>query len=87
LGVAFAITLVAFLTTFTGNAFLVITLTTFLGVAFAITLEVFLVFFTGNAFLIIGLVLAYFYPITREVHGTIRLQLQERYLNNTQSSD
>ncbi len=39
------------------------------------------------AFLIIGLVLAYFYPITREVHGTIRLQLQEQYLNNTQSSD
>ncbi|MDJ0597316.1 MAG: MFS transporter [Crocosphaera sp.] len=29
--------------------------------------------------LIIGLILAYFYPITREVHGSIRLKLQERY--------
>ncbi len=29
-------------------------------------------------FLIIGLVLTYFYPITKEVHANIRLQLQER---------
>ena len=29
--------------------------------------------------LIIGLILAYFYPITREVHGEIRLKLKERY--------
>ncbi len=29
--------------------------------------------------LIIGLILAYFYPITREVHAEIRLKLQERY--------
>ncbi|MGL5035911.1 MAG: MFS transporter, partial [Microcystaceae cyanobacterium] len=29
-------------------------------------------------FLLLGLVLAYFYPITREVHATIRLQLYER---------
>lgn len=29
--------------------------------------------------LIIGLVLAYFYPITREVHAEIRLKLQEKY--------
>ncbi|MDY7011981.1 MAG: MFS transporter [Cyanobacteriota bacterium] len=28
--------------------------------------------------LICGLVLAYFYPLTREIHATIRLQLQER---------
>ncbi|MFM7384345.1 MAG: MFS transporter [Microcystaceae cyanobacterium] len=32
-------------------------------------------------FLILGLVLAYFYPITREVHARIRLQLQERSQN------
>jgi GPH family glycoside/pentoside/hexuronide:cation symporter len=29
-------------------------------------------------FLIIGVILAYFYPITREVHAEIRLKLQER---------
>lgn len=29
-------------------------------------------------FLIGGLVLAYFYPITREIHAEIRLKLQER---------
>ncbi|MEL4896220.1 MFS transporter [Crocosphaera sp. Alani8] len=29
--------------------------------------------------LIIGLILAYFYPITREVHAEIRLKLQEKY--------
>jgi GPH family glycoside/pentoside/hexuronide:cation symporter len=34
-------------------------------------------------FLIGGLILAYFYPITREIHAEIRLKLQERY----QSSD
>ncbi|GBF81662.1 MFS transporter [Aphanothece sacrum] len=32
--------------------------------------------------LIIGLVLAYFYPITREVHAEIRLKLQQRYEEN-----
>lgn len=34
-----------------------------------------------TAFLIAGLVLAYFYPITREVHAEILLKLQERKLN------
>jgi glycoside/pentoside/hexuronide:cation symporter, GPH family len=29
-------------------------------------------------FIIGGLVLAYFYPITREIHAEIRLKLQER---------
>ena len=29
-------------------------------------------------FLVLGLVLAYFYPITREIHADIRLQLQQR---------
>ncbi len=29
-------------------------------------------------FLVLGLVLAYFYPITREIHANIRLQLQQR---------
>ncbi|MDJ0730486.1 MAG: MFS transporter [Crocosphaera sp.] len=29
--------------------------------------------------LIMGLILAYFYPITREVHGEIRLKLKEKY--------
>ena len=28
--------------------------------------------------LVIGIILAYFYPITREVHAQIRLQLSER---------
>ena len=32
--------------------------------------------------LLIGLVLAYFYPITREVHAEIRLKLQERHQDN-----
>lgn len=31
--------------------------------------------------LIVGLILAYFYPITREVHAEIRLKLQERKTN------
>ena len=34
-----------------------------------------------TAFLIIGLILTYFYPITKEVHSNIRLQLQERKNN------
>jgi GPH family glycoside/pentoside/hexuronide:cation symporter len=37
-------------------------------------------------FLLLGLVLAYFYPITREVHAEIRLKLQERKRNNTISN-
>jgi GPH family glycoside/pentoside/hexuronide:cation symporter len=32
-------------------------------------------------FLIIGLVLAYFYPITREIHGEILLKLKQRKMN------
>jgi GPH family glycoside/pentoside/hexuronide:cation symporter len=38
-------------------------------------------------FLIGGLILAYFYPITREVHAEIRLKLQERYLDRTTNSN
>jgi GPH family glycoside/pentoside/hexuronide:cation symporter len=38
-------------------------------------------------FLIAGLILAYFYPITREVHAEIRLKLQERYRDGTTPSD
>jgi GPH family glycoside/pentoside/hexuronide:cation symporter len=39
-----------------------------------------------TAFLLLGLVLAYFYPITQEVHGEIRLKLQERKQNNALSN-
>lgn len=35
------------------------------------------------AFLAMGLVLAYFYPITRTVHAAIRLQLEQRHLDIT----
>ena len=35
-----------------------------------------------TVFLLLGLVLAYFYPITKEVHAEIRLKLQERKRNN-----
>ncbi|AFY78801.1 MAG: MFS transporter [Hydrococcus sp. C42_A2020_068] len=38
-------------------------------------------------FLIGGLILAYFYPITREVHAEIRLKLQERYRDGTTPSE
>jgi GPH family glycoside/pentoside/hexuronide:cation symporter len=38
-------------------------------------------------FLIAGLILAYFYPITREVHAEIRLKLQERYRESATPSE
>jgi glycoside/pentoside/hexuronide:cation symporter, GPH family len=37
-------------------------------------------------FLIAGVILAYFYPITREVHAEIRLKLQERYRDSRTNS-
>ena len=39
-----------------------------------------------TVFLIIGLVLTYFYPITKEVHSEIRLQLKERKNSEVSSS-
>jgi GPH family glycoside/pentoside/hexuronide:cation symporter len=40
-----------------------------------------------TVFLLCGLILAYFYPITREVHAEILLQLQERKSGTDTSAD